>query len=521
MQSVTMILLFLKMDSFKVYLPSNASVNDYPDNTPTDYRTRLSEYLSLNGEWEVGVESIFYSSHIEDNKEKALIQMIVKSFEQVPVNDTYPYKFCTTSTGKWKGYASNAVMPQKFETDPKKIKNIIDTLNAMNKEILESPNKKVFEFYLNEKGQTCYKTFDPAFVFSITGRLSRVLGYGYKNVYYGKKHNIGSFYPREPGKGNLTQEDYTVKYFNSKVQRHKARVMMKPVTGEWDRKPESFAKMWNDTVGKVANAKVEFKNGKLIIHVFDPKISLAFSPNFAWTFKMNKGGALIGNGSFWAGKSFWVRKSYTNQVWFVDIYSTDLELTGKSMTQGVAIELLPWSQSNFQNFATEINQSVERKLKEELKERYDAKHHFFELTIQADKHSYLKLGKWLITHFSRNLSNFLGFPDRNMKASQMSEREVDQLINRQRPLFLLSSVIPPTAYGKHKLPILQNFLHKATETTLIEKVFEPIIFLPVISNIISMIELQLTNEFYQPVPISDSKTIVTLSFRKVRESNVM
>ncbi len=46
--------------SFYVTLPSNGSMNIYPENTITGYKNRLIRSLQLNGEWEVGVSSMSY-----------------------------------------------------------------------------------------------------------------------------------------------------------------------------------------------------------------------------------------------------------------------------------------------------------------------------------------------------------------------------------------------------------------------------------------------------------------------------
>ena len=70
----------------------------------------------------------------------------------------------------------------------------------------------------------------------------------------------------------------------------------------------------------------------------------------------------------------------------------------------------------------------------------------------------------------------------------------------------------PTAFGKQKMPILRNFHNESINKLTIEKHFEPIIYLPLANNYIDLIQLQLTNEFYEPIHIRDSKTLVTSTF---------
>ena len=65
------------MSSFKVYLPSNACPDIYPNNTPTDYHINFDNPIELEGQWEVGVESICYASKIYDSAETASIDVTV------------------------------------------------------------------------------------------------------------------------------------------------------------------------------------------------------------------------------------------------------------------------------------------------------------------------------------------------------------------------------------------------------------------------------------------------------------
>ena len=98
------------IESFKVYLPSNACHNIYPNNKPSDYKTRLDQTIELDGKWEVGVESIFYSSKVEDENEKAQIHCNVQRY---PTYNSKTAKtiFHTTPilrrVTKWDAYAAD------------------------------------------------------------------------------------------------------------------------------------------------------------------------------------------------------------------------------------------------------------------------------------------------------------------------------------------------------------------------------------------------------------------------------
>ena len=95
------------MDSFKVYLPSNACTQLYPNNSPSDYRTRLDQPINVDGDWEVGLESVFYLPNFQNEGEKARIDF-VNVVTSRTVNSIYPYELTTGSDSRGIG----EVMPK-------------------------------------------------------------------------------------------------------------------------------------------------------------------------------------------------------------------------------------------------------------------------------------------------------------------------------------------------------------------------------------------------------------------------
>ena len=49
-----------ELRSFYVTLPSNTSTDTFPNNTPSEYTTKLSQRIELSGEWEVALHTISY-----------------------------------------------------------------------------------------------------------------------------------------------------------------------------------------------------------------------------------------------------------------------------------------------------------------------------------------------------------------------------------------------------------------------------------------------------------------------------
>ena len=53
------------MEQFNIYLPSNVSPEAFPNNSPSQFSTILSDEINLDGkDWEVGVQNILYPSHV-------------------------------------------------------------------------------------------------------------------------------------------------------------------------------------------------------------------------------------------------------------------------------------------------------------------------------------------------------------------------------------------------------------------------------------------------------------------------
>ena len=89
-----------EQSSFRVYLPSNASADVYPNNSPSCYTTRLRKPIQLDGDWEVGVESISYNTNIGNPDEQATIDAAYTVIETYTINDSVPTKYKISADNK-------------------------------------------------------------------------------------------------------------------------------------------------------------------------------------------------------------------------------------------------------------------------------------------------------------------------------------------------------------------------------------------------------------------------------------
>ena len=81
----------VKMESFKLYLPSNVSTEHFPNNSSSNYQTYLHDPLQLEGEWHVAAESIYYAADIGDDEGE--INLSVAALENIPINNLSTNRF--------------------------------------------------------------------------------------------------------------------------------------------------------------------------------------------------------------------------------------------------------------------------------------------------------------------------------------------------------------------------------------------------------------------------------------------
>ena len=506
------------MDTLKVYLPSNACPTLFPDNTASDYRTRFNKAIELDGRWEVGVGSIAYSSHINDEKERAQIIFTAFLRQVLPINTLYAYTYYTTAEGLWKGF--DGVSSPRPEWDSSKIESVIDALNEVSVSMLKPKDDYGgqmygFSFYLNKKtNRVEYDSYDPGIVLQLTSRLGYVLGFGYKTVFSGTKRIVAGSAPQTL-KERMNEGDYLVGYMNTVTQQKKSRINIKRHGEPFKGGEAAFLALWKDKITSQVDIRAEFKKGKLVLHNYRRDVGMTFSPDFAATFAIYH--PFFGRGSRWAEvKGDWSGDK-SQEEWFIEIYTTELATTEVDKSIDVPTTFFPWRSKTIKGLLHKINIKAKHALQDALKGSYDSTRHRVHFSMNASSnHCRFTQGHALLTKISPNLLHLLGFSKEYLRnANVMGVREVDALSNHSRQLHLISNVIQPTAYGKHQRQILCDFLHTPTAEPIMEKRFDPINYHPVARNMIDMIHLQLTDEAYNPVSIEDVNTIVTLYFRKV------
>lgn len=515
------------MDSFKIYLPSNACSELYPHNTSSDYRTRFDKAIDLEGDWEVGVESIMYASLINDERERGQLKLSAKIKDKIPINNIYSYEFALKPDGTWAGF--DGVVPDDFETDPKNHQGIVDTLNRMTRQIVtkQRANRRLIAFnYSPERDEIIYMCVNEAYTMELTAKLGQVLGFGYRTILWGGVPHR-ALYKRETDVPPLTKDDYCLTFFNSDVLKMKKRVFLdlKSFLNHKDENcdkcdaddlEKKFIELWNYSVFPASNVKVHFKNHKLILRKFGEE-AIILSPDLMKTF-YHASAFFATLSERWAISRVNFESIQSSDMWYVDIYSNETETTYQSRLVTFELEAFPWKFNTVRKALIYLNREVNKMIRNIAKEHYDETNHKFHFDLDLSNHCSLDLGKWMqVTNITSNLSYLLGFPQTSILQSMKSSRATGILLNRSRQLYLLSDMAQTTVHGNKRLPLLCDFLHNSqNEKVMCEKRFNPISFIPVVKPRLDFIHLQLTNDQYEPVKIRDIKTLVTLYFQRIK-----
>lgn len=135
---------------FYITLPSNASMNYYPTNTQSSYRTKLISPLILNGEWEIGLVEIFFPRNwfnIGNHNNDYVIYTKTQKSVQVE-NKEYVISF---------NYNPKESMANFFQTLNKDIETLLNNENSVSWTV-DNQKQKVtinlergFEIYISKE----------------------------------------------------------------------------------------------------------------------------------------------------------------------------------------------------------------------------------------------------------------------------------------------------------------------------------------------------------------------------------
>ena len=74
----------METTQFYLHLPSNSSLDKFPDNTLTEYRVGLPQNITLEGEWEVALTEIQYPHSLNNIRADFMNRILLRN-EDFPI----------------------------------------------------------------------------------------------------------------------------------------------------------------------------------------------------------------------------------------------------------------------------------------------------------------------------------------------------------------------------------------------------------------------------------------------------
>lgn len=494
------------MESFKIYLPSNASHDRYPNNTASNYKTNLSNPMRLNGEWEAGVESIYYNGNIGDKNGTSTITVTTKTHTPSLVNDIYPFKFELSSKKKW---LYREYYPKAIPSSSQDLKAICEALNSVNRQILANKDQKIFEFYLRN-GKVSFHSFTDSFTIEITNNMAKKLGYAHQTRCRSYKQAFGRIEDIQ-----LVKADYMVYVFEESIVKQHERIYIK-THGEDFLSNRKLKTSWETNVKRFYNIELFFKKGKVIITNREKNLALVFSRAFRYAIFHTE--AIFTENEWWGHLQYYndPTVNYKEVEWYVDIYKDELASTTVTNYSHFEHTFHP-HHFTIEALLLQLNNDIERKIQVELKDDYNDKYHkcFFSF---KNNFVAIEIAHQTEITIDEVLQSMLGFSSSKLKPGLHEANAIPRTLNMQmQRLYIHGDFIQAISYGTEKENILQEFMHEFNkENVIIEKRFEPISYIPVAQNYIETIGIKLTNDKYIPIKIVDSKTVLVIHFRKVK-----
>ncbi len=169
---------------FYLTLPSNSSMDYYPDNTLTTYTTKLSQPLELEGEWEVGLAEIQYPrSWYNVLKGEEVFCLAIKN-----IPETKPI----LSKVKIRHYSSVAKLVKEFEKDmtndsektvfllrvkPGYYSDITKIIDKLEKTIKVNTDERSIKFTYDEVSHKVKMVLKNDFEIYMSPEFQRILGF--------------------------------------------------------------------------------------------------------------------------------------------------------------------------------------------------------------------------------------------------------------------------------------------------------------------------------------------------------
>ena len=145
----------------------------------------------------------------------------------------------------------------------------------------------------------------------------------------------------------------------------------------------------------------------------------------------------------------------------------------------------------------------------------------FNLALNKQFYIEMYLPENMTISFSPNVQSLLGFYLRSepFRGDGVEKKFVGDILpstldKREQELFIYTDIAEEMNYGSDKFSILAQFIHKHdSEYGIVQKSFDPIIYLPLRHTSIREVTVKLLTSWRACASIADSKSLLVLQFR--------
>lgn len=330
----------------------------------------------------------------------------------------------------------------------------------------------------------------------------------------------------------LNQKDYELKYMSSNIQRKIRHIELKPQGVGIGLLPDSIRPeeevvRYIRNISKLIKIKATIQKDKIIISNTERNVAFQFSSDFMKSFiDVNTGENKLWNpfcpcivfpqSTLALGISKLKENDQARSNWYLNAFDTSLDLTERPVVQKLNVSVNPWLYKNISEAMKHINEKVKATVTNALTVDYQAKEHDFNLSTTATGRAKLTHGKNILPKFSKNLAYLFGLPNEPFRdLTTMAIRELDDIENRRRQLYILCNVTETTSFGEHQRNILCDFLHMGGSERMTEKSFRPVTYHSLNTTSFNDIHIEIVTDDFKPISMKEIDTVLTLHFRRV------
>lgn len=468
------------LDEFYVTLPSNSSMDYFPENTQSSYRTKLFSPIVLSGEWEVALSEVFMpKSWFNVNSRNNSYSVTLEKEEILPLD----------------GEKYNIALPDKVG------ENIEEFWSSINKEIekkinTDSPSVK---FEVRDNGSALYIDIANGFEIMIEEASAPKLLYMLHLPNENTVITTSSLHQFRPSQQSLASNSFTI--INKKPKNIINHIL--PFNRIKPRKSGNS----NEDVFKILNANIELLELQeyLIIDYQPAKNEVEFKISENVTLHLSKENCI----SLMRKLDLKESCSLSSGSWKYKVNPLLQPTTGEY----IELEIKEYYTTKKFVRSTE-NLTINRGMYKTA-DRLFREFKYVKLELQPDLRVRLDVPKNHEIFFDKGLRDMLGFVDNEpFKHGTYVSNYALEIDGGITEIYIYTDIIVSHYVGDTVSPLLRVIPCANEKEDQIVKHYDAPLYFPLRKNYIETIEIEIKSSSGDNIIFTHGKTLVVLSFRR-------